>query len=158
MLFKRIDTNSIPFGLAIAGEDIKKGSAVVVKNTGKGANGLEAFLPASQAEADAVKGFATFRIEEEGLGDKAFEIIKKDSWVVIYTIPRDTMWGTTEVVGTVVAGDKLGVGYTDATDKGKLRALTAGEVTASRKPQFEVFDKTSAGDSYTDAVVNVTVL
>lgn len=157
MLHKRIDNGSIPFGLAIAGEDLVKGSAVVVKRTGNGANGLEAFYPTTQAEADSVKGFATFRIESIEGNDKDFDVIKKGSWVVIYTLVKDNMWGTTQFVSGVVAGDNVAVGFGD-TDKGKIRKLTAGEVTASRKALAQVDYVYSAGEGYTDPMVDVTIL
>lgn len=154
MLQKRIDLGSQPFGLAIAGEDIVKGSAVVVKLTD---GEWKAFLPTSEAEANSVKGFATFRIEENGKADTEFDIIKSGKRLVIYTLVKDNMWGTTEFTGTIADGTKLVVGY-ETGDFGMLRPLTAGEISASRKPQFEVYAMTDAGEGYTEAMIDVTVL
>ncbi|WP_336786946.1 hypothetical protein [Paenibacillus sp. MMO-177] len=151
MLQKRIDLGSQPFGLAIAGEDIVKGSAVVVKTVG---GVLKAFLPTTAAEADAVKGFATFRIEESGGADKDFDVIKKDKRLVIYTLVKDNMWGTTQFVGTPAADTDLVVGY--EADKGKLRAHKAtGEDT--RPALFSAYEVNAAGAGYTDAMIDVFV-
>jgi hypothetical protein len=157
MLQKRIDLGSQPFGLAIAGEDIVKGSAVVVKVVD---GELKAFLPTTEAEANAVKGFATFRIEEEGKADKDFDVIKAGKRLVIYTLVKDNMWATTEFTGTLSADDNLVVGYdaTTAKDAGILRALSEAEVTAKRVPQFKVFASNEAGNCYSEAMVEVFVL
>lgn len=155
MLQKRIDLGSIPYGLAIAGEDLTKGDAVIVKvNSGV----LKAYRPTTQAEADAVMGFVTFRIEEEGKADKDFETLKAGKRVVIYTLVKNNQWATTQFVGTPALGDNLVVGYTAETDAGKLRALTAGEVTAQRKPMFRTYARYTAGQGYTDPMVEVDVL
>jgi hypothetical protein len=159
MLLRRIDDESTAFGLAIAGEDILKGSAVVTKVV---AGVLTAFLPTTQAEADSVKGFATFRIDTPIGSDKEHEVIKSGTRLVIYTLVKMNMWGTTEFIGEPVAGDQLVVGFTAGTDAGKLRAITAGEVTASRKAQFEVYNTETGklgmlGWGYEDPIINVFV-
>lgn len=152
MLHKRIDLGSQPFGLARAGEDIVKGSAVVVKTVG---GVLKAFLPTTEAEATAVKGFATYRIEDAYGSDKDKDVIKSGGWVVIYTLVKDNMWSTSRFVGTPAADTDLVVDFT--TDKGKLRALTGAEVTASRKAQFSTYAVNAAGAGYTDAMIDVFV-
>lgn len=158
MLQKRIDKGSIPWGLAILGEDVVKGSAVCVKiDSGV----LKAYYPATQAEADAVKGFATYRFEKSEGADKDYEIMKAGTRVVIYTLVKDNMWGTTQFSGTVAVGDELVVGY-ETNDKGKLRRKTTtaqtGEVATGRASQFTVFAKNDAGTVYTDAMIDVEVL
>lgn len=153
MLQKRIDFTSIPYGFAIAGEDLTKGDAVIIKIEA----GVEkAYRPTTQAEADAVLGFVTFRIEEQGKADKDFDVLKAGSRVVIYTLVKNNMWATTQFIGALVKGDQLVVDFTP-TDKGKLRKITAGEITATRKVQFELFDKQDAGSGYTDAMAEVWV-
>lgn len=154
MLQKRIDLGSIPFGLARAGEDIVKGSAVVVRLVG---GELKAFYPTTEAEANAVKGFATFRIETNDKSDKDHDVVKAGGWVVIYTLVKNNQWATTQMDGTVAKGDNLVVGF-GANDKGKLRRLSAAEVTANRKAQFNAYDVTTAGAGYTDAMVEADVL
>lgn len=150
MLQKRIDLGSQPFGLAIAGEDIVKGSAVIVKTV----NGeLHALLPKTEEEAKSVKGFATFRIETIEGGDKDHDVIKKGKRLVIYTLVKDNMWATTEFVGTVAQDQELTVGFSAGVDAGKLRAITGSEVA-----QFRVYDTSNAGEGYTDAMVDVFVV
>lgn len=154
MLQRRIDLGSIPYGLAVAGEDIVKGSAVVTKFD----NGvLKAFYPTTQAEADAVKGFATYRIEDVIGNDKDYDVIKAGQRLVIYTLVKDNMWATTQFVAPVNQGDELVVGF-DADDKGKLRTKTAGELSANRASQFKVYNVSNAGEGYTDAMIDVEVL
>ena len=152
MLQKRIDLGSIPFGLAVAGEDIVKGSAVVVKVD----NGvLKAFYPSTADEADSVKGLATFRIEAAEGADKDHDVIKAGKPVVIYTLVKDNMWATTQFVGTPAKGDELVVGF-EAADKGKLRVKKAtGE--EGRKSQFVVYEVAAAGAGYSDPMVEVFV-
>jgi len=157
MLQKRIDLGSQPYGLAIAGEDIVKGSAVIVKLD----SGVwTAFLPTTQAEADAVKGFATYRMEDEFGADTAHDTILEGSRLVIYTLVKDNMWATTQFDGTLVAGDELVVDYS-SDHKGSLRKLTTtattGEVATGRAVQFVVYSAQSAGAGYTSGMVNVTV-
>lgn len=153
MLQKRIDLGSQPFGLAIAGEDIVKGSAVVLK-TEEGV--LKAYAPVTAEEADAVMGFATFRIEEVGGNDKDFDVIKAGKRLVIYTLNKNNMWATTQFVdhANVVAGAGLVVGF--GADKGKLR-LPVATTEDSRPRLFEVYAKNGAGAGYTDAMLDVFV-
>jgi hypothetical protein len=159
MLNKMIDLGSQPYGLAVAGEDIPKGSAVVIVADATKPNGVKAMLPSTEAQAKAVKGFATFRIENEEGADTAYEVIKAGKWVVVYTLVKDNMWRTTVFVAhaDVKADASLVVGYGE-TDAGKLRLLTADEISASRPAQFNVFGKNDAGAGYTKATVEVTVL
>ncbi len=152
MLQKRIDLGSIPYGLAIAGEDLVKGSAVVVKNVG---GILKAFYPTTEAEAHAVRGFVTFRIEEVGKADKDFDTLKAGQRIVVYTLVNNNQWGTTQFSGTVAEHDELVVDFDTA--KGTLRKKTAGEVTASRPTQFYLYRLYSAGECYTDPMVDVDV-
>lgn len=153
MLHKRIDLGSQPFGLAIAGEDIVKGSAVVVKTVD---GEMKAYLPATAEEADAVMGFATFRIEEVGGSDKDFDVIKAGKRLVIYTLNKNNMWGTTRFVANagVVAGAKLVVDF--EANKGALR-LPIATTEDSRPRLFEVYAKNGAGAGYTDAMLDVLV-
>ncbi|MGE6227625.1 hypothetical protein [Paenibacillus chitinolyticus] len=153
MLQKRIDLGSQPFGLAIAGEDIVKGSAVIVKND-KGV--LKAFYPATASEADGVKGFATYRIETQEGSDKEHDLIKKGTRLVVYTLVKDNMWATTQFVGTPAQDAKLVVGY-EAADKGKLREKKATGEDA-RPALFTVYEVNSAGSGYTDSMIEVFVL
>ena len=148
MLQKRIDTGSIPFGLAVAGEDIVKGSAVVVKNV-EGV--LTATYPTTADEAKAVKGFATLRIDTKEGADKDHDVIKKGQRLVIYTLVKDNMWATTQFTGVIAAGDGLAVGY-ETGDKGKLRKIKDLEVA-----QFEAYEKFEAGAGYTDEMLEVFV-
>lgn len=141
MLQKRIDFGAIPYGLAIAGEDLIKGSAVFVRlDSGV----LKAYNPTTEAEANTVKGFVTYRIEEAGKGDKSFDTLKAGSRVVIYTLSKNDQWATTQFVGNPAAGAELVVGF-GASDKGKLRAKTTGsvEATAAKVVGTEIFDTTS---------------
>lgn len=154
MLQKRIDLGSQPYGLAIAGEDIVKGSAVFVKVV---AGELKAFYPTTEAEANDVKGFATRRVETAFGSDKEHDVIKAGQRFTIQTLVKDNIWATSQFVGTPAKETGLVVGFTDATDKGKLRARTAGEVTASRPVKFTVFELGTAGSGYTDALVEVNV-
>lgn len=158
MLLKRIDLGSQPFGLAIAGEDIVKGSAVVVRNVG---GVLKAFLPTTEAEANSVIGFATFRIENVELNDKDYDVIKSGKRLVIYTLVKDNMWATTRFVGTPADDADLVVDFS-AGDKGKLRIPTAAEVTANRKTQFRAYRTESGvaglhGHGYEEKLINVFV-
>lgn len=131
MLVKRIDKNSIPVGLYEAGEDIVKGRAVCLKN-GK------VMLPSSAEDVANLLGFATYRIEDVAGGDIAdHDLIPAGKKVVVYTLAKDNMWGTTEFVGDLVAGDKLTVNF--STNKGKLVKVTTEE------PLFEVFEVGHAG-------------
>lgn len=158
MLQKRVDLGSIPYGLAVAGEDLVKGSAVVVKVE---SGVLKAYCPTTQAEADSVKGFVTYRMEHEEGADKDYETLKAGSRVVIYTLVKNNMWGTTQFSGTLSVGDALVVGY-GSGDKGKLRVKTTtpttGEVTTGRTTQFTLFAKSDAGYGYTDAMIDVEVV
>lgn len=154
MLQKRIDLGSQPFGLAIAGEDLVKGTAVVLKNEG---GQMKAYAPATQGEADAVVGFVTFRIEEAGGADKDFDVIKAGKRLVVYTLVKNNMWGTTQFVDheNVKAGAGLVVDFS-AENKGKLRLPTP--TTEDARPRlFEVYAKNVAGAGYTDAMVDVLV-
>lgn len=140
MLVKRIDKGSIPVGLYEAGEDLVKGRAVVLKN-GK------LYHPSTKSEAEAVMGFCTLRIESIEGGDIAdHNVIKAGKKAVVYTLVKMNMWGTTEFVGTPVAGDNLSVAYA-GTDKGKLikSGATAGVDDAS--PAFTA-DEVGAAGSY----------
>lgn len=151
MLQKRIDLGSQPFGLAVAGEDIVKGSAVVVKVVD---GELKAFYPTSVDEADEVKGFATFRIESSEGADKDHDVIKKGQRFTIYTLVKDNMWATSQFIGTPAKGAELVVGYGE-DDKGKLRVKSAEE--ADRNAQFTVYEVGTAGAGYTDALIDVFV-
>lgn len=154
MLQKRIDTGSIPYGLAIAGEDMKKGSAVVTKIV---SGVLKALRPTTEAEANAVKGFVTYRVEDVSGACTTHDTIKSGQRCVIYTLVKNNMWGTTEFAGTPAAGNELVVGY-DTEDKGKLRAKTTEEIAASRASQFKVYAAQDAGAGYTEAMIDVEVL
>lgn len=132
MLEKRIDIGSFAFGLADAGEDLTKGDAVVVRADGK------AYRPTTQAEADSVKGFA-YLVPDQWEGPiKDYETIVTGKKVMIYTLVRNNRWATTQFIGTPAIATDLVVGFVTNTDSGKLRALTADEITASRAPQFRV--------------------
>lgn len=152
MLHKRIDLGSIPWGLAIAGENIVKGSAVVIKlEDGE----HKAYLPTTADEADAVKGFATFRIETVEGADKDHDVIKAGQRFTIYTLVKSNMWATSEFVGELVAGDELVVAHT-GDDKGKLRKVTS-PADDDRETLFTVFDVAGAGEGYTDPMIEVVV-
>lgn len=134
MLVKRIDKNSIPVGLYDAGEDLVKGRAVVVKN-GK------VMYPTTAEEAGAPLGFATLRIDTDGGGDIAdHDIVPKGKKVVVYTLQKNNMWGTTEFDGELEVGDGLVVSYASDGTAGKLVKATEG-IT----PLFEVYELTRAG-------------
>lgn len=113
MLVKRIDLGSIPNGLYVAGEDIEKGRAVVLKN-GK------LYKPTTKEEAGRVMGLATLAIDTKEGGDVAdHNVIKAGTRPVVYTLVSGNMWGTTEFVDGINVGDDLAVSYTGA-DAGKL--------------------------------------
>lgn len=149
MLQKRIDTGSIPYGLATFQEDVVKGMAVCTKFV----DGQEvAYLPSTQEEADAVCGFATYRIEFEDKSDVDYEVLKAGKKYTIYTLVKNNVWGTTEFVGDVKVGDKLVVDYQD--NKGKLVPVA----DSGRTPQFEVVRVQPAGTIFTKAMIDVRVL
>jgi len=138
MLVKRIDLGSIPLGLYLTGEDIPKGSAVVLKSN-------KIYLPSTKAEAGAVLGFATLVIEDEAGGDIAdHDVVKSGKPVVVYTLVRNNMWGTTRYVGTPVQGDSLAVAYAGA-DKGKLIKAGANAGVDDATPLFTAEKIGSAG-------------
>lgn len=113
MLVKRIDLGSIPVGLYVAGEDLIKGTAVVLKN-GK------LYNPTTKAEAESVMGFVTLRIDTNAGGDVAdHDVIKADKKCTVYSLVKANMWGTTALVSGIAEGDDVSVSY-KAGEKGKL--------------------------------------
>jgi hypothetical protein len=130
MLAKRIDQNSIPLGTYTLHEDIIKGSAVFLNSDD------ELALPTSEAEAQAVLGLVTFRIEYKEGKDSDYETLEAGKRVVCYTLEKHNVWATTQHTGTIAKGDSLVVDYSE-TKKGMLRALSADEVTAKRVAQFK---------------------
>lgn len=133
MLLKRIDLGSIPVGFYKAGEDIVKGRAVVVRDN-------EVYHCATADEAKNPLGFATLVIDTKEGGDIAdHDVIKKGKPVVVYTIVKNNMWGTTEFVGDLKVGDKLAVDYSEGNE-GKLIKATAEDTAIA-----EVFDFSKAG-------------
>lgn len=135
MLVKRIDLGSLPIGLYVAGEDIVKGRAVVVKD-GK------LYHPATKAEADKPLGFATLVIDTKEGGDIAdHNVIKAGKRAVVYTLVQNNMWGTTEFTGVAV-GDELAVIYT-GENAGKL--TKAGGVATDAVALFKADELGKAG-------------
>lgn len=120
MLNKRIDLGSIPLGLYEAGENLTRGEAVVRGEGGK------IYRPATVGEADAVLGFVDLVTDTPEGADVEHDAIPAGKKVIVRTLVKNNMWGTTEYAGTVAAGDGLVVGYETAA--GKLRApMKSGE-------------------------------
>lgn len=139
MLVKRIDLGAIPNGLYVTGEDIPKGSAVVMKN-GK------VYLPSTKDEAEKIFGLATLFIDEPAGGDMSHHnVIKAGSRAVVYTLVKNNMWGTTEFVGkSFNAGDSVSVAYAE-DNRGKLIKSGKTANLDDAEPLFEVFEVSQAG-------------
>lgn len=146
MLQKRIDNGSIPYGTAIAGEAIVKGSLVKIVIT----DGVETAMLVDAAEEALAVGFA-YKVVTSDLGTiKDNDTIALGERFVIYTLVKNNVWATTQFVAN--AGLIAGASCSIAND-GKIKIYEATEVA-----RFVVFQLQAAGEAYTDALLNVRVL
>lgn len=153
MLQKRRDLGSMPDGLGIVNEDIKKGSLVIRTIADDGEIVLK--LPSTEEEAKNVYGFVTLRIDDKLRTEKYYDTLEANTRVTCYTLVKNNEWATTEFVGTestLKNGVKLAVGY-EGSSKGKL-VVASGSAT----PLFEVIGYTPAMGGYEDPLLTVKVL
>lgn len=145
MLQKRINKNSIPYGLAVAGVELTKGALVELTYV---AGVATAILPSSVA-AGKVYGFAFNTVRDDEGTYKTKDKIPAGARLVIYSLEQHDEWATSEyVAGTIAVGDKV----TFATT-GKIVGIAASEPAL-----FVVTDIEAAGSAYEDALLNVRVL
>ena len=145
MLQKRRDLGSIPDGLGVTAEAIRKGTAV----TRKFVDGVYTYAKPA-AEADEIYGFITLRIDDNEHPDSHYDMIPAGKKAVVYTLVKNNEWATTEFDGELAIGDKCNVSYTGET-AGKL-------VKAEADGLFEVIGVTAAMAGYEEAMVTVKVL
>lgn len=146
MLQKRIDNGSIPYGTAIAGEAIVKGSLVKITLV----DGVETAWLADATEFADVLGFAYKVVTTDEGTIKSNDTIALGERLVVYTLVKNNVWATTQFVAD--AGLVAGALATIADD-GKIK-IKATEDTA----RFVVFQLQAAGEAYNDAMLNVRVL
>lgn len=146
MLQKRIDNGSIAYGTAIAGEDIVKGRLVKLVV----ADGVEKAMLVDEADEASAVGFAYTPVRTDLGTIKDNDTIKSGSRFVIYTLVANNVWATSEFIADVglVAGAECSI-----ADDGKIQLKTGVEVS-----RFVVFQLQSAGEAYTDALLNVRVI
>lgn len=143
MLQKRIDIGSIPYGTAVAGEDITKGALVYLSVV----DGVEVAKLADTTNAPV--GFAYRTIRDEDNAQKAHDVIKSGERLVIYTLNKNNVWGTS----VFTASDSLVKGaYANPGAGGTI------EYTASDNAMFEVFEVHPANTVWNDAMIDVRVL
>jgi len=146
MLQKRIDNGSIPYGLAVAGEDIVKGSLVKLTVVG----GVEKAVFADATDGANMFGFAYNTIKTDEGSIKTNDTIKTDERLVVYTLHAGNTWATTQYVDD--AGLVAGALATIADD-GKIKIK--GELDTA---YFVVVEEQAAGVAYTDALLTVRIL
>lgn len=148
MLQKRRDLGSIPDGLGVTAEAIKKGCAV----TRKFVDGVYTFAKPSD-KTDEIYGFITLRIDEDEHKDSYYDVIPAGKKAVVYTLVKNNEWATTEFVGDLAVGDKCGI-ETTGDDAGKLTKTTSNATEAI----FEVIGVSAAMAGYEEPMVTVKVL
>lgn len=129
MLSKRIDLNSIPFGLYKTKQDMVKGRLVKF-------NDKTAELEYAEKD-DEAQAFITLRMETMEGSDQSLDTIKKGTRAVAYTLVPNNIWATSEVEGI----DKLNVGDPlNCAKEGKLSKCQDGQ-----SGKFVVVEKTHFG-------------
>lgn len=145
MLQKRIDENTIPYGSAIAGADLVKGTLVQITYV----DGVETANKPASVAAGVVRGFAFLTIRDDEGTYKTNDTIKAGSRMVVQTLAKDDVWATTEFVPTSLT---VGGKATYNTD-GKICAIATSEPAL-----FEVEEIETAANYYTDKLITVRVL
>lgn len=153
MLQKRRDLASIPDGLGVTATAMVKGTAVVRKIV----NGVITYAkPSTLAEAQDIYGFITLRIDDNDHPDKFYDTIEAGKKATVYTWVKNNEWATTEFVGTLVAGDKCAIDFTEA-NAGKVRKLDT-VTNPTEVALLEVVSVSPAKSGYIDSLLTVKVL
>lgn len=150
-----VDNRSVPIGLYYVNEDMKKGTAVVLKFVAATDSEPAKFVFAKPSTADEAKdfyGFVTLAIEFKEHKEGYYDMLDTKEPVVCYTREHNVAFKTTEFVGELAVGDKCVIGY-ESADSGKVRKAKDGETAT-----MEVMEVFSAMAGYEEAMVAVRML
>lgn len=145
MLQKRINKGSIPYGGAVAGVDLVKGTLVQLTFV----DGVETAAKPASVAAGVVDGFAFLTVRDDEGTYQTNDTIKTGTRMVVHTLAKGDEWATTEFVATSLT---VGGKATFNTD-GKICAIATSEPAL-----FEVLEIESAANYYADKLITVRVL